>query len=212
MAMTATLARVPLSRDLGIPQRAADPWPRLATGVLDLLEQAVLVVGRDCNLLGANRVGGELLREGDGISEVRRNIVASTPSANLELRRGIELTARGEGRRMQVPRRGRAPLSLTVEPHPVGYGRPGAAVVFVNDPERSRESGLDALSERYGFTPTEREVAQQLAAGAGLSAIAEMLGITLNTVRGHLKHLYAMAGVHRLAVLVAKLLSAPLGA
>jgi DNA-binding CsgD family transcriptional regulator len=56
----------------------------------------------------------------------------------------------------------------------------------VNDPERSRESGLDALSERYGFTPTEREVAQQLAAGAGLSAIAEMLGITLNSVRGHL--------------------------
>jgi DNA-binding CsgD family transcriptional regulator len=85
-------------------------------------------------------------------------------------------------------------------------------VVFVNDPERSRESGLDALSERYGFTPTEREVAQQLAAGAGLSAIAEMLGITLNTVRGHLKHLYAKAGVHRQAELVAKLLSAPLGA
>jgi len=112
---------------------------------------------------------------------------------------------------MQVPRRGRAPLSLTVEPHPVGHGRPAAAVMFVSDPERSRESGLDLLAKRYGFTPTEREVAQQLAAGADLGSIAERLGITLNTVRGHLKHLYTKAGVHRQAELVAKLLSAPQG-
>lgn len=211
MAMTATLARIPFSRDLDVPQRATDPWPRLATGVLDLLDQAVLVVARDFSLLGANRIGGELLREGDGLSAVQQRVIASTPSATFELRRGIELTARGEGRRMQIPRRGRAALSLMVEPHPAERGRPGAAVVFVSDPERRRESGLDALATRHGFTPTEREVAQQLAAGAGLGAIAEMLGITLNTVRGHLKHLYTKAGVHRQAELVAKLLSAPQG-
>lgn len=211
MAMTATLARVPLSRSPGVSPRAADPWPLLATGVLDLLDQAVLVVARDFNLLGANGFGGELLREGDGISEVQQTLVASTPSATFELRRGIELTARGEGRRMQVPRRGRAALSLMVEPHPAHPGRPGAAVVFVSDPERRRESGLDALATRYGFTPTEREVAQQLAAGASLGEIAEGLGITLNTVRGHLKHLYTKSGVHRQAELVAKLLSAPAG-
>jgi DNA-binding CsgD family transcriptional regulator len=211
MAMTATLARVPLSRNLGVSPLAADPWPLLATGVLDLLDQAVLVVARDFNLLGANRFGGELLREGDGISEVQQTVVASTPSATFELRRGIELTARGEGRRVQVPRRGRAALSLMVEPHPAQPGRTGAAVVFVSDPEHRRESGLDALAARYGFTPTEREVAQQLAAGASLGAIAEGLGITLNTVRGHLKHLYTKSGVHRQAELVAKLLSPPAG-
>jgi DNA-binding CsgD family transcriptional regulator len=207
--MTATLARVPRSRTLGVSPLATDPWPRIATGVLDLLDQAVLVVARDFNLLGVNRFGGELLREGDGICEVQRAVVASTPSATFELRRGIELTVRGEGRRMQVPRRGRVALSLMVEPYPAESGRPEAAVVFVSDPERSRESGLDALALRYGFTPTEREVAQHLAAGASLGTIADVLGITLNTVRGHLKHLYTKSGVHRQAELVAKLLSAP---
>ncbi len=209
MAMTATLDRLPLSRDLSQQrERAQDLWPRLATGVLDLLDQAVLVVARDFSLLGANRAGGELLREGDGLAAVQRSVVASTPSATFELRRGIELTARGEGRRMQVPRKGRPALSVMVEPHPAECGgRPGTAVVFVRDPERGRECGLASQASRYGFTPTECEVAQHLTAGAALGDIAAALGITLNTVRGHLKHLYTKAGVHRQAELVAKLLS-----
>ena len=106
------------------------------------------MVARDFNLLGANRIGGELLREGDGLYAVQQSVVASTPSATFELRRGIELTARGEGRRMQIPRRGRAALSLMVEPHPAERGRPGAAVVFVSDPERRRAKSSPAAKAR----------------------------------------------------------------
>ncbi|MEN8160987.1 MAG: helix-turn-helix transcriptional regulator [Myxococcota bacterium] len=162
-------------------------------------------MARDFRLLGVNRMGEALLRDGDGLTAVQRSVLASTPSATFELRRGIERTAQGERRRLQVPRRGRTPLSVAVEPYPGEIGS-GAAVVFASDPERRRESGLDSLARRYGFTPTECEVAEQLASGAGLGMIAESLGITLNTVRGHLKHLYSKAGVHRQAELVAKLL------
>jgi DNA-binding CsgD family transcriptional regulator len=204
MAATATISRVPLAREVSVSRSAADSWPRLATGVLDLLEQGVLVVARDFRLLGVNRMGEALLREGDGLAAVQHNVIASTTSATFELRRGIERTAQGERRRLEVPRQGRTTLSVVVEPHPSAGG---SAVVFASDPERQRESGLGALASRYGFTPTECEVAHQLATGQGLSAIAESLGITLNTVRGHLKHLYAKAGVHRQAELVARLLA-----
>lgn len=204
MAATATLSRIPFAEDVSTPRSTSDPWPRLATGVLDLLEQGVLVVARDFHLLGANRIGAALLREGDGLAAVQRSLIASTPSATFELRRRIERTTQGERRRLQVPREGRAPLSVAVEPHPVAID---SSVVFASDPERQRESGIGALARRYGFTPTEREVAQHLAAGAGLAEISENLGITLNTVRGHLKHLYTKAGVHRQAELVARLLA-----
>jgi DNA-binding CsgD family transcriptional regulator len=63
------------------------------------------------------------------------------------------------------------------------------------------------MASRWGFTPAECDVAGRLAAGADLGAIAAALGITLHTVRGHLKHLYTKAGVHRQAELVARLLS-----
>jgi len=201
MAMTATLA--PLSERSARPA-ALDAWPRLAIGVLDLLDQAVLVVSSEYQILGVNRLGETLLREGDGLAAVQQSLVASTPRCSFELRRAIERALRGEALRIQVTRRERSHLSVAVEPLP---GRPGVAVVFANDPERRRDTGFGDLASRYGFTPTECEVAQRLATGSALESIAAALGITLNTVRGHLKHLYTKAGVHRQAELVAKLLA-----
>jgi DNA-binding CsgD family transcriptional regulator len=190
-----------------IPERGSESWPGLASGVLDLLHEAVLVIARDLRLLGVNRAARRLLREADGLAAPQRSLVASTPLATCELRRHIERTALGERQRMQVPRSGRAPLSLLMEPHPLDPSRVAAAVIFATDPERGQTSSAAALAARYGFTPAESSVAQRLAAGAGLERIAGELGITLHTVRGHLKHVYTKAGVHRQAELVARLLS-----
>ena len=51
--------------------RPSPSWPGLATGVLDLLREAVLVLGRDAHLLGSNRVADALLGEGDGLALAR---------------------------------------------------------------------------------------------------------------------------------------------
>jgi DNA-binding CsgD family transcriptional regulator len=188
------------------PERAAESWSGLAGGVLDVMHEAVLLVGRELRLLGANRAARRLLREGDGLALSARSVVASTPAATCQLRRGIEAAARGQIGRLHVPRTGRAALALLLEPHPAGSGS-GAAVVFATDPGHSHPWSGELPGERYGFTPAEWDVARRLAAGARLVRIATELGITLNTVRGHLKHIYAKAGVHRQAELVARLLS-----
>jgi len=207
MAVPASLVPAPRPFALPAPDRGSDGWPGLASGVLDLLHDAVLVIARDFRLLGVNRSARRLLREGDGLAASRRSIVASTPTATIELRLGIERTARGEARRLRVPRPGRTPLSLLVEPHPLDPSGAGAAVIFATDPEQGRRSSAPELATRYGFTPAECDVAQRLAAGADLEKIAAELDITLHTVRGHLKHVYSKAGVHRQAELVARLLS-----
>jgi DNA-binding CsgD family transcriptional regulator len=186
-------------------ERVQASWPALATGVLDLLRDAVLVLGRDAKPLGMNRAARTLLHEGDGLALSSRGVVASTPGATVALLRGIDRATQGEMGRVQVPRAGRTPLTLRVEPHP-GDARAGAAVVFATDHE-SRSPRSHALMTRYGLTPTEASVARRLAAGAGLEQIARELGISINTVRGHLKQIFGKTSTHRQVELVCKLLS-----
>jgi len=185
--------------------RAYASWPGLATGVLDLLRDAVLVLARDARPLGMNRAARTLLHEGDGLALSPRGVVASTPGATMALLRGIERAAQGEVGSVQVPRMGRGPLWLRVEPHP-GDVFGAAAVVFANDHE-SRSPRTKALVLRYGLTPTEASVARRLAAGGGLEQIASELGISINTVRGHLKQIFGKTRTHRQVELVCKLLS-----
>jgi len=198
----------PISAAAPFAERTPASWPRLATGVLDLLDAAVFVLARDAHPLGMNRAAHRLLREGDGLVLSPRGVVASTPAANTALRRGIEGAARGESGRVQVPRIARSTLALRVEPHPQPHVLAGgaAAVVFVTD-EESHLLSTESLTARYGFTPTECSVARRLAAGAGLGCIQRELGISLNTVRGHLKQIFGKTRTHRQAELVCKLLS-----
>jgi DNA-binding CsgD family transcriptional regulator len=186
-----------------VEPRVAPGWPGLASGVLDLLREAVLVVSRDARPLGMNQAARSLLREADGLLLSARGVVASTPVAAAALRRGIERAALGETHRLQIPRIGRAPLALRVEPHPCGAA---AAVVFASDGE-SRSLGAHALIAKHALTPTEASVAKRLACGMGLEQIARELDISLNTVRGHLKQIFSKTGTHRQVELVCKLLA-----
>jgi len=51
-------------------------------------------------------------------------------------------------------------------------------------PRRLAVSGLDAL------TPSERRIAELAASGLSNPAIAQHLFVTVNTVEGHLRHVY----------------------
>ena len=186
--------------------RASASWPGLAPGVLDLLHEAVLVLGRDARLLGSNRAAAGLLSEGDGLTLSAGRLVASTSDATQALHRGVERAARGEAGRVQVPRFGRTSLTLLVERHPqAGSGSP-AAVVFAT--ERGGRGPRDEdLAARHGLTPAECSVAQRLCAGVDLECIARELDISLSTVRGHLKQIFGKTQSHRQAELVCKLLS-----
>ena len=186
--------------------RPSPSWPRLASGVLDLLREAVLVLARDARLLGSNRVADVLLLEGDGLALAAGSLVASTAGATRSLRWCIEQAARGEAGRVEVPRFGRAPLTLLVEPHRQDAAGSPAAVVFAfaGSP---RELSDEVLAARYGLTPTECCVAQRLCACADLDRIARELVISRNTVRGHLKQIFVKTRSHRQAELVCKLLS-----
>lgn len=81
---------------------------------------------------------------------------------------------------------GRAPLSDTA-------CTPDAAVGAMPD---DRDAAVGAYLREHGLSPREIEVAELLAKGHTVSAIAGKLFISENTTRGHTKSIYKKLGVH----------------
>jgi DNA-binding CsgD family transcriptional regulator len=77
-----------------------------------------------------------------------------------------------------------------------------AAIVFLRDPERSIAPEMAALQGLFGLTPAEAIVARQLVSGRSVGEIAARHRLSLNTVRTHLKNIFAKTGVRRQTELV----------
>lgn len=58
------------------------------------------------------------------------------------------------------------------------------------------------LRERFGLTPQEARVALLIAEGYAAKEVAVTLGVTVFTVRAHLRNIFAKIGVGRQAALV----------
>ena len=53
-----------------------------------------------------------------------------------------------------------------------------------------------AIAGQYGLTPRELEVFQMLARGRDRTYIQEQLVVSRNTVKTHVKHIYAKLDIH----------------
>lgn len=63
-----------------------------------------------------------------------------------------------------------------------------------------------SLQGRFGLTAAEAAVAVTLAQGRAVEDLAGRLGVTLNTVRTHIKIIFVKTGINRQAQLVASVL------
>ena len=93
-----------------------------------------------------------------------------------------------------------SPVRNTVAP----LSRRIAAVAFPLQPQRPTDALLRML---YGLTPAECRVALLLSDGRTPRRIAELVGVTGNTLRSQIKSIYSKTGVGRQAELVRLLLS-----
>ena len=207
-----------LQRALQIRQRLADPGIE-RSAALDALERsgtATLVVTRDSRLLYANPLAERLLRAKDGIRVAGGQIGVGQRAAAERLTALVRAAAdaaagRGtaSGGTLAIARPDRLPLTLLVAPfRPAreGLGAPlPAAVLFVRDPEAASPTAL-SLQGLFGLTAAEAAVAVALAQGRAAEDLAGRLGVSLNTVRTHIKNVLAKTGTSRQAQLVALIL------
>jgi DNA-binding CsgD family transcriptional regulator len=86
-----------------------------------------------------------------------------------------------------------------VETHP---DRPPVLMLVCVREERSNPQILHPSTDQHGFTPAETKVAEQIALGRSAQEIARVLGLSVHTVRSHIKRLLAKTGLHSQASLV----------
>ncbi|XHR99757.1 helix-turn-helix transcriptional regulator [Sphingomonas sp. DBB INV C78] len=77
-----------------------------------------------------------------------------------------------------------------------------ALALFVTEPGARTGPSPEAIRDLFQLTPAEAQLAATLANGASLIDAADRLGVTHNTVRGHLRAIFAKTGVRRQSQLV----------
>ncbi|MET0369967.1 MAG: helix-turn-helix transcriptional regulator [Sphingobium sp.] len=80
-----------------------------------------------------------------------------------------------------------------------------AAFLILVDPARRSTPGTGLLQSLFDLSPAEARIADALVAGRTLKEIATATGISLETVRAHLKSIFAKTGINRQIDLVAML-------
>jgi DNA-binding CsgD family transcriptional regulator len=154
---------------------------------------AVFVVGRGGRLAYANKSGEDMLAAADGLAVRGPWLKAETSAAHAELMRLIgHATAPDAAQRFggvaALPRpSGRRALAARVTPGRgpgrLGFASGPLAFVSVTDPEADTPGEAEQLRRVFGLTPAEARVAAEYVAGYDPQAIAERLGLSLNTVR-----------------------------
>jgi DNA-binding CsgD family transcriptional regulator len=176
---------------------------------LDRLPLAMLVLDRSRQVLIENDSAAHVLALEDGIEMRSTGLAAKDQRENAKLQALIKAaleSTRGQSLNgtnfMQISRpSGRQPLSVMTSPllsAPTGGLSSEAAVAcFISDPQADHVPTSEALAKIYELTPAEAEVVQLLAKGLPLDEIAADRGISLNTVRSHLKHIFSKTGTSR---------------
>jgi DNA-binding CsgD family transcriptional regulator/PAS domain-containing protein len=216
-----------VSRSLGLMLKLRDAEFRVAASLeaLNRLRQGVLLLDEHGGVCFANSAGQEILRQGDGLFlgeqvGAHRRLDTDDPTAKDALARAVRLGGEepsadgGCPARTLVVRSESGATSYAVQvfhlpernPYVVGAHAP-RAIAFIRCPARGSRLEPELLRRLYGFTPAEGRAALALCDGDNLDAVATRLNISLNTLKTHLKSIYAKTAVDNRAALTKMMLS-----
>jgi DNA-binding CsgD family transcriptional regulator len=177
--------------------------------ILDRIATSVMIVSPGARLVYANGSAEALLSEGKNIKvrggQLQGAYAAYSGSLKIALDRAcsendIDIGTFGNG----IPLPGtdaEAPtavcyvLPLGKSDHRRALG-PGHAAVFVGKPGSSVPPSLEVLSALSGLTTREARIALKIADGSTPTQAADELGVTMNTMRTHLSHIFDKTGVN----------------
>ena len=196
---------------------------QVRTVSFDLLERlglGVMILDRGRRLLFANRTAEQVLEHGTALS-MRDGRVSAAAAAARGFERLVEeatRTSAGDGMsaggNFDVDADEGEKLRLFVAPVPryhvaLGLSVP-AVLVLLGDPSGAPATHADEVRNAFGLTPAEAQLLAALTGGERLADYAARRGISLGTVRTHLKRLLGKTGHHRQVDLVRAVAQDPL--
>ena len=187
---------------------------RAAFNVLEQLSDGVILLDRHAHILFANAAARAF--DAGGTLRLRRVIATYSPPHSQRLAELVRLALQGTpAGSMSIPGRADGQL-LTILVSSVrgkDVGRladsnmkDAAVLVFIIDPANRASIPLTRIMDAYGLTPAEARVALAASSGKTVFEAAELLKLSPNTVKTHLRRVFAKTGTGRQAEL-AKLMA-----
>jgi DNA-binding CsgD family transcriptional regulator len=184
---------------------------------LDMLPTGVIFFGAKGEIVLMNRSASDFVAEKDGLLVTRGGLLAEKPTESSLLEKRIvqaasTLNGRGlwPGGILMISRRSRPPLQIQLSPvrnSRILAPKPITAVAFISDPLQQKRPPQELLRALYRLTPAECRVALLLGDGRAPREIANMVGVTDNTVRSQIKSIFSKTGVKRQGELIRLLMS-----
>ncbi len=212
-----------LSRALAVMLRLrqAEHKAAAAANVLDALSCGVALLDRQGRVVHANRRAASIWRASNGLERsVQGDIVVSDHASRQAWKAALRATLNESepvahfSEALSVRRAsGEGSYLLQLSRLPANGSRLGAVageasvIVFITDSDQPAEPEAGVLMRLYGLSPAEARTARALAGGARLTAVAEELGLSINTLKSQLKQIYVKSGCGSRAELARLLLS-----
>ena len=181
---------------------------------LDMLDLGIVVVDGEGRITFANRAAESLLqcRRGRSIHcLLREDTLPRNKARDQRLRAALSRRARAPESYLAFSTASGKQLIVLAVPcgADAGQGRASRSILFVG--ERAAESQMDLrpVARLYGLTRAETRLLQALLKGKRIGDYAKQAGITLNTAKGYLKHLFGKTRVSRQSDLVRIVLGNP---
>lgn len=186
---------------------AGETEQRIYAGAVAQMAVGVIILDRRGKVLRLNAPASTILAERDGIALANGALVLADVELGRQLAGILTRNEEVSPATLRIERpSGTGDLLLVVGPAPapdfVSAGGGPAAVLFLTDPTHGPRVSADAVREVLGLTQGEAAVAAILAQGLTPAEAASQLGISPNTVRAHLRSIFAKTGVRRQSQLV----------
>lgn len=172
--------------------------------ILHALATPSLLVDRDGTVLYMNVAAERLIQTSDGLVVADGHVCALLPAEATSLRALIAgacdtsgCTGCHSGGTLSISRpSGQEALEILITPLPAEQGdwivrRHAVAALFVTERSRMPLAEAPELSHRYSLTVSEAKVAVAVSRGLAGKEICRELDISYNTLKSHLKHIYA---------------------
>lgn len=195
----------------------------LSDAMMDALPLGMITIDQAYRLHAANHQGRLLMAARDGIENLGGGLWIADSGTRQTFQRlvaaAIDNVLRGgvaPPGALTVPRHnGNGPLQILISPlwseamRQSGLFSQPMAMLFVTDPDLPREAPFEVLQRLFALTPTEARVLQHLIDGASPKEVARTLAVSPETIRTHLRNLFAKTGTSRQGELISHVMASP---
>lgn len=187
---------------------------QLYAGAVDQFSMGTIILDESAQIRSSNQAAQGMLAEGNLFKLEGSELKVGSRSQHRQfaavLKEVMEAHLQSDPSLVKVfrldQRDGTAGVGILLRPLPLVDASDGsrnpAVAIFISNPAQSRGAQRDVLMELFGFTPSEANLALQLANGLTLDEASEVLSISRNTAKSHLSAIFSKTGVTRQTKLI----------